>query len=345
MRLFYIQTGSVWRVLAVLLKSAGVYVLALLANFRWIKLLKNVLGYTALKLSWGRNKRIPAFYPVYASIEPTPYCNLRCPECPSGLRRLDRGWGMLDKKTYIRFLRGVQKYTVYLNFYVLGEPTLHPDLPWMIALARKAGMYTALSTNGHFLTPKNIRRLLMSGLNRMIISLDGYSQDAYGKYRVGGNVQRVLRGVETVVRLRDEMGLNQPLVIVQTLPFGFNQHELGMIRRWCENTGVDFFLIKPARIELQDPQSVCPTFPELKRVVKMPRPNSCWRVCSTLVCTWNGMFLLCCYDHEGRYTMGGIGYNSGSGFAWFNTRAYYLMRKRIFSERARLQLCAGCPES
>ena len=44
---------------------------------------------TGRPIQWG--------YPVSVSFEPTTSCNLRCPECPSGLRAFTRPTGMLKK--------------------------------------------------------------------------------------------------------------------------------------------------------------------------------------------------------------------------------------------------------
>ena len=45
--------------------------------------------WTKRPVQWG--------YPVSISFEPTTSCNLRCPECPSGLRAFTRPTGMLQK--------------------------------------------------------------------------------------------------------------------------------------------------------------------------------------------------------------------------------------------------------
>ena len=63
--------------------------------------------------------------PFSMSIEPTTSCNLRCPECPSGLREFTRPTGMLDTSLFRNIIDQVQEHLVYLLLYFQGEPYLH----------------------------------------------------------------------------------------------------------------------------------------------------------------------------------------------------------------------------
>src|SRR5690554_2159416 len=112
-------------------------------------------------------------FPVSISIEPTTSCNLRCPECPSGLRSFTRPTGMLDKEVFERIIDDVHHHVNYLTFYFQGEPYLHPEFLNMVAYARSKKIYTATSTNAHFLTDEKAKKTIESGLDRLIISIDG----------------------------------------------------------------------------------------------------------------------------------------------------------------------------
>jgi len=64
----------------------------------------------------------------------------------------------------------------------------------MVAYAGSKNIYTATSTNAHYLNDENARKTIESGLDRLIISLDGTSQEVYSQYRIGGDLEKVLAG-------------------------------------------------------------------------------------------------------------------------------------------------------
>src|SRR5688500_19369337 len=90
--------------------------------------------------------------PISISIEPTTSCNLRCPECPSGLRSFTRPTGMMEEKLYKKTIDELADTLLYLIFYFQGEPYLHPKLFELVQYAHDKGNYTATSTHAHNLT-------------------------------------------------------------------------------------------------------------------------------------------------------------------------------------------------
>ena len=79
----------------------------------------HISKWTKRSTQWG--------YPVSISFEPTTSCNLRCPECPSGLRAFSRPTGMLKKDFFRETIDQLYKELSYLVFYFQGEPYLNPD--------------------------------------------------------------------------------------------------------------------------------------------------------------------------------------------------------------------------
>ena len=132
--------------------------------------------------------------PISIAIEPTTSCNLRCPECPSGLRSFTRPTGMLQADLFKKTIDELANTLAYLTFYFQGEPYLHPQFLDLVQYASSRKIYTATSTNAHYLSEQMARRTIESGLDRIIISIDGTSQETYEAYRVGGNLDKVLEG-------------------------------------------------------------------------------------------------------------------------------------------------------
>src|SRR5919107_661907 len=173
-------------------------------------------------LQWG--------YPISVSIEPTTSCNLRCPECPSGLRAFTRPTGMLKKDFFRRTIDNIYKELTYLIFYFQGEPYLNPDFLEMVKYASDKGIYTATSTNAHYLTDENARKTVESGLDRLIISIDGTTQETYQQYRVGGQLHKVIQGAKNIVAWKKKLASRTPYVFFQFLVVKPNEHQINDIR-------------------------------------------------------------------------------------------------------------------
>jgi pyruvate-formate lyase-activating enzyme len=102
-------------------------------------------------------------------------------------------------------------------FLLPGRALPAPPVSGFGAVCRDKGIYTATSTNAHYLNDQNARRTVESGLDRLIISLDGTTQDVYQQYRVGGKLEKVLEGTRNVVRWRRELKSSTPRIIFQFL--------------------------------------------------------------------------------------------------------------------------------
>jgi MoaA/NifB/PqqE/SkfB family radical SAM enzyme len=97
--------------------------------------------------------------PMTISIEPTTACNLRCPECPSGLRSFTRKTGNLKTDFFRSTIDQLQHKLMYLILYFQGEPYINPQFLDMVAYANKNNIYTITSTNGHFLDDSTLKGL------------------------------------------------------------------------------------------------------------------------------------------------------------------------------------------
>jgi MoaA/NifB/PqqE/SkfB family radical SAM enzyme len=112
---------------------------------------------------------------------------------------------MLQTELLAELIKEVGPQLAYLNLYFQGEPYLHKGMDDLVKLGRKQGVYTSTSTNAHFLRPERCEAIVESGLNRLIISIDGTTQDTYSSYRVGGQLDKVLEGTENMLRARKKI--------------------------------------------------------------------------------------------------------------------------------------------
>jgi MoaA/NifB/PqqE/SkfB family radical SAM enzyme len=121
--------------------------------------------YSSYYLSKWTKRPIQWGMPVSISFEPTTSCNLRCPECPSGLRAFSRPTGMLQKDFFSETIDDLSKDLSYLVFYFQGEPFLNPEFLTMVQYAASKKIYTATSTNAHYLKDDIAKRTVESGLD------------------------------------------------------------------------------------------------------------------------------------------------------------------------------------
>src|SRR5687767_11735469 len=243
----------------------------------------NILSKLTLRRSWNGLKVLSSFYlskwtrkpmqwgyPISISFEPTTSCNLRCPECPSGLRAFSRPTGMLKKDFFSETIDQLSKELVYLVFYFQGEPFLNPDFLNMVQYAASKKIYTATSTNAHYLKDDVAKRTVESGLDRLIISIDGTTQEIYQQYRVGGNLNKVLEGAANIVKWKKELKSRTPFIIFQFLVVRHNEHQIEEVKELAKQIGVDDVWLKTAQVYdyENDPNKLIPLNQKYSRYKK-----------------------------------------------------------------------------
>jgi radical SAM protein with 4Fe4S-binding SPASM domain len=300
--------------------------------------------WTAKPIQWG--------YPISLSFEPTTSCNLRCPECPSGLRAFTRPTGMLRKDFFRETIDQVHKELLYLIFYFQGEPYLNKDFLEMVQYASSRGIYTATSTNAHYLTDENARKTVESGLDRLIISIDGTTQDVYEQYRIGGKLDKVLEGARNIVRWKKELKSKTPFVFFQFLVVGPNEHQIEEVKRLAAEVGVDEVRFKTAQIyDYEHGNTLIPTLDKFSRYKKKPDgtyaiksglSNHCWKLWHANVITWDGLVVPCCFDKDAMHQLGNLRTQSFKEI-WHNDN-YRQFRKELMSSRKNIDICANCSE-
>jgi len=290
--------------------------------------------------------------PVSLSVEPTTSCNLRCPECPSGLRQFTRPQGKIDLGLYRTIIGQLKGDLSYLLLYFQGEPLMLPGFFKLVEYARKNSIYTATSTNGHFLDDENARRIVESGLDRLIISIDGTDQQTYAQYRKGGDLKKVKEGLSNLVRWKKELKSGSPFIIIQFLVFKNNEHQIPAIRRLARELKADRLELKSAQVyDFQNDAGLIPDNPRYSRYVrgrdgrwklKKPIKNRCFRMWSAAVITWDGRVVPCCFDKDASHQMGSLQTNTFKKI--WKGQTYKKFRYKILKDRSQIDICRNCTE-
>ena len=326
----------------------------------------NLISKLTLARMWNGLKVLASFYisrftrepvqwgmPVSVSFEPTTSCNLRCPECPSGLRAFTRPTGMLEKNFFKETINDIHKELLYLIFYFQGEPYLNTGFLEMVKYASSKGIYTATSTNAHYLTDEAARKTVESGLDRLIISIDGTTQDVYQQYRVGGKLDKVIEGAKNIVRWKRELKSKTPFVFFQFLVVKPNEHQIEEIKAIAKEIGVDEVRFKTAQVYdyENDPNKLITTLDKFSRYKKnadgtyYPKnklANHCWKLWHANVITWDGIVVPCCFDKDAMHQLGNLKNESFKNI-WQNSN-YKQFRGELMKSRKNIDICSNCSE-
>jgi len=290
--------------------------------------------------------------PLSISIEPTTSCNLRCPECPSGLRSFSRPTGMLQQVLFESVIDQLAPTLSYLIFYFQGEPYLHPSLLDMIRYASAKNIYTATSTNAHFLNEEVARQTVESGLDRLIISIDGVTQETYESYRIGGKLDKVINGAENIIYWKRKLKSKTPHVIFQFLVVKPNEHQIGDVYRLAKRIGVDDVVLKTAQVyDYNNGSELIPSIEKYSRYkkgsngtysIKNKLLDHCWKMWHSCVITWDGKVVPCCFDKDAHFALGNL--NDSSFSEIWSGEKYREFRNSLLRSRKEIEICKNCTE-
>ncbi len=291
-------------------------------------------------------------YPASLSIEPTTACNLGCPECPSGLKQFTRPTGKINLNLHQNMLEQVKQSVFYINYYFQGEPFLHPQFLELIKQAKQAKIYTATSTNAHFIDEKKAEEIVQSGLDRLIISIDGLTQETYEQYRVHGNLEKVIEASKLLVLAKRKLQTATPHLIFQFLAVKPNEHEIPKVFELANEIGIDEVRIKTAQLyDYEHGNALMPENEKYSRYIRQKdgtykikgNPgNHCWRMWSGSVFTWDGKVVPCCFDKDAKHVLGNITTNSFKSI--WKSNKYRAFRQAILKNRQEIDICKNCSE-
>lgn len=320
-----------------------------LTPMRLINMAQLFISYQLTKLL---KKPIQWGLPMTISIEPTTACNLRCPECPSGLRNFTRETGNLKTDFFKSTIDQLAKRLTYLIFYFQGEPYINPHFLDMVKYANDKGIYTITSTNGHFLSEENCKKTIESGLDRIIISVDGTTQETYQSYRKEGKLDVVLKGAENLVKWKENYKSKTPHIIFQFLVVKPNEHQIPELYQLADEIGIDEVKLKTAQLyDYKNGHELMPTLDKYSRYkllsdgtygLKTKLLNNCWKLWHAAVITWNGHVVPCCFDKDASHVLGDLKQKSFKTL--WNGTAYQTFREQLTKGRDKIEICQNCTE-
>ncbi len=322
--------------------------------FRYISIRK-IWNLTLLFISYlfSKNKCIGLSerLPFFISVETANYCNLHCPECPVGINKYEtKANKSFDYELYKKMIDELKSKLIHVILYFQGEPFLNKSLIEFIRYAHESKIYTSTSTNAQFINRNNAQEIVMSGLDKLIVSMDGTTQEVYEKYRVGGSLEKVLDGIKNINYWKTELKSSTPFVEIQFLVLRQNEHQMSEMRRLAKNLSVDVLKFKTAQLyDFENGNDLLPTRNRHSRYktgkdgkikLKGNQPNHCWRLWSGAVINSSGEVLPCCFDKGSDFSFGNINQSTFSA-CWHSKKAYGF-REKILENRKQFEMCRNC---
>ncbi|MGA9293576.1 MAG: radical SAM protein [Ignavibacteriaceae bacterium] len=318
---------------------------------RTVNILKIIASFSISKILrrpvvWGM--------PVSYSIEPTNHCNLKCPECPSGLGTLTRSLGLQKLDDFKKIINQIKRAGFYIQLFFQGEPFINKELPLMIKYARENNIYVSISTNGHFINEKNVDSVLENAPDKLIFSIDGLDEESYRNYRVGGTFKQADEGLKLLTRRKKELGKKNPFVEFQFIVMKQNEHQLDDVIKYGNDAGVDKVVFKTMQVSsYENALHFLPSKNKYKRYnidkgkyqIKSKLKNHCFALWRTSVITWDGRVVPCCFDKDANFELGKLnGLPDNQLKQIWRSDAYQNFRKSILINRKGNGMCNNCTE-
>ncbi len=280
--------------------------------------------------------RVARGLPYVLHLEPCNACTLRCPLCITGARDNQLPTGTLKFDAFSRLMARLKDHIVFVRLDGSGEPFINRDFMAMVEYTHASGVGTVVSTNFQNSDPADAERLVRSGLDYIIVSLDGTTQDVYEQYRVGGDMNLVLDNMRAVIDARDRLGKRTPFVEWQFLEFDHNAHQVPDAQRMAADLGVNRILVSNARPSAWQAN------------IEHDAQRTCYWFYKSLNVAWTGDLKACCSDGLGEeFSMGNLLEQSleeiWNGPAMLELRDLFLSPEP-FTERVATSKCiTHCP--
>lgn len=324
-------------------------------HFRKVPL-KKILNWLLVETSVFRMPSRPWGWPTHLQLEPTNICNLRCALCPV-TEGLQRPPGHMSLDLFRRLIDEVGDYLLLILLWDWGEPFLNPDIYEMISYAKRRGIKTISSTNGHVAAREgHAEKAVRSGLDSLIFAVDGITQETYEQYRAGGSLREVAVGIGNVVEAKRRLASKTPFVVLRFIVMKHNEHEVRDLKEFARGLGVDALSVRT--LLTYDDGRYCATSrdgtrflpentayhrfdydPKTHARIRRAR-NPCKALWNNPAVHRDGKVCPCTFDPHEKWVMGDLNRQSFRDI-WFGP-AYRRFRSRFRRHYRAIELCRDC---
>lgn len=282
-----------------------------------------------LAFNYALNRSWKNLYPKMMGIEITNHCNLECVMCPHS--KMTRPKGIMDFETFKGIIDQIKGKVELVYLFGIGESLLVKNFFEYVSYAKQNGLATCLSTNATVINASIAERLVASGIDFLIMAVDGSEPETYNQIRVGGDFHKTLEKCKLVlnekIRQKAKIDITVQIILMEKNR-GDERRQQGHFTR-DERKAINHFRIKPH----------FDTFAQIKRDVE--HVHACYFLWDLMFVTWDAKVSLCCFDYDQNHAIGDLA-GSTVPEIWNGpkiAKVRNLHRQRRFEN---LELCKTC---
>jgi radical SAM protein with 4Fe4S-binding SPASM domain len=262
--------------------------------------------------------------PITAVIEPSETCSLNCRFCPTGRRRKEREPVLMSPKTFKLAAEPLVDCLYEAYLYNWGEPFDNPTIWEYIKFMSDRKVKTIVSTNLNLPGKGDVESIIKSGLDTLIVSIDGTTEETYRLYRSGGDFGRTMETLKSIIKEKRINNLKRPFIIWQFVVFSHNEHQIDEAIDLAKQIGVDQITFLPTsphmekeifNTEQQRISEVTGILPKDERFHlytgsrgegKLRRRSDCTMLWDGITIRTDGGVAPCCSSYFARYDFGNV---------------------------------------
>jgi radical SAM protein with 4Fe4S-binding SPASM domain len=271
--------------------------------------------------------------PAHMKIELTNFCNLACPMCPHA--QMQREVGYMTPALFRKIIDESVPELEFAYLHHLGESLFHGKIGELIRYGRQRGVAMGLSTNATYLDHRKGKVLLESGLDFLVISMDGASPDTYDRIRVGGDFATTVKNVRAFFDLKKQLP-NHLTVVVQMIVTAENHHEVKQFADLWRADGAQV-MIKEARDWAGQVKLV-----SLGRSPSPITHTPCKMLWTELTVLWDGAVVPCVNVYERENLLGDFATQTLDQI-WNGEPMRRFRRAHLDDDVGAIRVCNTCP--
>jgi pyruvate-formate lyase-activating enzyme len=193
-------------------------------------------------------------HPTQILLDSANTCQLQCPGCVHSASYQD-DWpkGIMQLNLCDSILREYGYFALAAELYNYGEPLINPNFPEMVRRAKRMGLHTVTSSN--LSLRFDVEAVVQSGLDSLLMSVDGASRETLGIYRRRARFELCLENMRALADAKRRSGRRAPELVWKFLTFEHNCHEVPAAIAIAEEIGIDALVVAtPCDVSYDDPR-------------------------------------------------------------------------------------------
>lgn len=283
--------------------------------------LKKLVNILKTEVNFWLKKRVLSSFPYFLVVDPANICQLACPLCATGQKKHPRIGGKMSFATFKKIIDEIGDYLLEVHLVWWGEPFLNPEILKFVKYAHRKNIATFISTNFSFpFGPKKMAEIVASGLDVLLVSLDGITPEVYGQYRVKGNFSWVINNIKLLAKIKRNLKAKRPLIEWQFLVNIYNEPQIPHLKSFADKLGVNSVVLEQmitlsgqGKLEQKlinwlpkNSQYRAKKYSLLTNKSDNLKPGRCWWLWRAAAISPDGGVSPCCYNNNAANDFGNI---------------------------------------